>query len=906
MIAGWRFVDPSGDFLLPDPQDNNDLYFPLVNEAGLMSSITPMLRGDIKTDQNHFLMTPVSVLDLYSPQSARNFWVYVQDRGAWSATGNSAEQIAQKWSEPADCVTLQAGFLWHKVTRESSQMGLRAEITNFVPSNDDRLELMQITLTNVTTRPLALTPIAAIPIFGRSADNLRDHRHVTSLLHRVRLHEHGVLVRPSLSFDERGHQANRVTYAVLGTDEEGAPPDDFCPNVEEFIGEGGSLDWPESVVKRRGDWYPAGATFEGTEAIGALRFQEMSLDPAQSKSYIIMMAVIDDGIDPQRLVTRYGNKPKFDEWLQRTRVYWQEKLGTLVFKTFDSQFDLWLKWVRIQPILRRQFGNSFLPHHDYGRGGRGWRDLWQDCLALLVMEPGQIGDTLLANYGGVRIDGSNGTIIGRAPGEFVADRNNLARIWMDHGAWPFLTTKLYIDQSGDLAFLLQEQTYFRDQHIDRSRGIDAAWQPEQGTRLLASSGQMVRGTVLEHILLQHLVSFFNVGAHNNIKLEDADWNDGMDMAAEHGECVAFSSLYASNLRDLSRMTLELERTGVETIELADELMQLLDTLNKQVVYDSVADKQTRLQEYLVTCRHGWTGNKSAVRLRDVALDLGRKSDWMYNHLRSQEWIQNREGYAWFNGYYDNDGERVEGDHRNGVRMTLTGQVFALLGGVATDEQARQIVRSVDHYLLDPKVGGVRLNTDFGEVKLNLGRCFGFAYGTKENGAMFSHMAVMYAHALYSRGLVREGYTILDGIYQHCKNFSISRIYPGIPEYIDVKGRGAYAFLTGSASWLLLTWLTQAFGVRGNLGNLVLEPKLVREQFDAAGDANVETYFAARRLQVVYHNPTKLDYRAYRIAEVRLDDEPVAFERQAGAVVIARPTIAALDDHRMHRMEVSLG
>ena len=41
-------------------------------------------------------------------------------------------------------------------------------------------------------------------------------------------------------------------------------------------------------------------------------------------------------------------------------------------------------------MLRRIYGCSFLPHHDYGKGGRGWRDLWQDCLALLIMEPEQV------------------------------------------------------------------------------------------------------------------------------------------------------------------------------------------------------------------------------------------------------------------------------------------------------------------------------------------------------------------------------------------------------------------------------------------------------------------------------------------------------------------------------------
>lgn len=71
-----------------------------------------------------------------------------------------------------------------------------------------------------------------------------------------------------------------------------------------------------------------------------------------------------------------------------------------------------MRWVSFQPILRRIYGCSFLPHHDYGKGGRGWRDLWQDCLALLLMNPSGVRQMILDNYGGVRMDGSNATIIG--------------------------------------------------------------------------------------------------------------------------------------------------------------------------------------------------------------------------------------------------------------------------------------------------------------------------------------------------------------------------------------------------------------------------------------------------------------------------------------------------------------
>ena len=122
-----------------------------------------------------------------------------------------------------------AGFLWHSIERTNSTLGLRAEVTNVVPANADQVELMRVTLTNIGDQTLTLTPTAAIPIYGRSADNLRDHRHVTSLLHRTRTQRYGVTVKPTLSFDERGHQPNTITYAVLGVDADGTPPIEFFP-----------------------------------------------------------------------------------------------------------------------------------------------------------------------------------------------------------------------------------------------------------------------------------------------------------------------------------------------------------------------------------------------------------------------------------------------------------------------------------------------------------------------------------------------------------------------------------------------------------------------------------------------------------------------------------------------------
>ena len=156
---------------------------------------------------------------------------------------------------------------------------------------------------------------------------------------------------------------------------------------------------------------------------------------------------------------------------------------------------------------------------------------------------------------------------------------------------------------------------------------------------------------------------------------------------------------------------------------------------------------------------------------------------------------------------------------------------------------------------------------YSDMAIGLGRMFGFAYGEKENGAVFSHMTVMYANALYQRGFIREGYKALQTLADTALDFDTSRIYPGIPEYFNAEGRGMYAYLTGAASWYMLTLITEVFGVKGSFGDLVIEPKLVKEQFDDDGNAGVHLEFAGNTFVIRYHNAEKKDYGAYQISEV---------------------------------------
>lgn len=893
----YRFIDNDGSFRLEGAENDRGLYFPIAGEGGLKCAITPNLCGDAKIDQNHFILEPTSIMDLAEKRQSRNFWCRINGKKIWSATGMSALQEAQRLTEDQEKSAVEAGYMWHKTIRESQYAGLGAQITNFVDLRKN-VEIMHVVLRNITDEDISVTPVAAIPIYGRSADNIRDHRHVTSLLHRIKTTAYGVHVTPTLSFDERGHQINDWTYYVEGMAGNGDAPECFYPEYEQFVGAGGTLTWPEAVLLDKSG-VESGYCCNGQEAMGAIRFTEDTLAPGESREYMILIGATRDEKEISRIRDTYCNPIAVKEQFNMCCNYWKSK-NRIHYHTGDEQFDQFMNWVNFQPELRRIYGCSFLPHHDYGKGGRGWRDLWQDCLALLIMDPKSVRDMLVSNFSGVRIDGTNATIIGDKMGEFKADRNGITRVWMDHGVWPLMTTKLYLEQTGDMSILYRKVPYFKDRQVMRGTAIDENW--NKGIWQEDENGKRYEGTVIEHLILQALCAFYEVGEHNHIRLRDADWNDAIDMAGYRGESVAFTNAYAKNLQDLGELLIAESKRGVESISLLKEIMLLLQ--DDSEMYDDVRQKCKILQDFTECCKHTVSGTQTDFSTKSLGKNLINKALWMKKHIAVTEWIEVG-GYGWFNGYYDDNGCRVEGKQKDGsVRMMLTGQVFSIMAGTASEEQIGYITKAVDKYLYDEDCGGYRLNTDFNEIKTDMGRMFGFAYGEKENGGVFSHMAVMYANALYERGHAKEGFKALKALYKQSMNFEKSRIYPGIPEYFGKDGRGLYHYLTGAASWYMLTVVTCMFGIRGRMGDLVIAPQLLKAQFDDRHRAGVRIVFQGIHWDIDIENPKLLDAGEYQVTSARLDAD-IMLPTDDGICCCNRQIIESLDTASEHKICITL-
>ena len=905
--TGWEFTDELGSFKWKNPHAVNDLYFPICNEAGMMASVTPQLHGDATIGQHTFLRLPLVMQDLHNTRSARNFWIYTEEHGAYSISGNSARQLSEIYENDYRVqTTIHGTFLSHTLIRDDRNAGIRSEVTIFSPVTEDKVEIVRIRIANISAATISFVPTTAFPVYGRSADSLRDHNHWTSLSHRMELNEYGMVIKPEMQHDESGHRPNNTSYFVFAVGGDGEKPVGQFPTVFEFIGNG-NFNWPEAVVKNFTPYKVPPHRRDGMEAVGAIRFAGKSLRPGESCEYIVIEGATDEKASMLRCIERYGDLGKTQCALDENNAYWQEKVRRIDFRTADRHFDRWMHWVALQPILRKIYGNSFLPHFDYGKGGRGWRDLWQDSLALLLQDPDAMKASLAANFGGVRLDGSNATIIRKELGEFIADRNKISRVWMDHGVWPYFTLKLYIDQTGDLDVMMLEETYWKDHQTRRAKDHDTVWNPSDGAMQRTKEGVIYRGSIIEHILVQHLTCFCNVGEHNNMKLEDADWNDLLDLANQKGETVPFSAFYGWNLISIANLLLKYkEASGVEDILLFDELLHLT-SLESPFDYGSPVAKQLRLEQYYAKLEEGFCGKKKAVSIALLAAELNRMGTSVLEHVRNSEWIESKSGHGFFNGYYNNDGQRVDGDCEDGPRMNLTAQTFAIMSGAATDQQVERAYRAAQEILKDPKTGGYRLTTPLGSNRWNFGRGFAVVYGEKETGGAFNHMIVMFLNGLYRRGFVKEGFEVLSSIYRLANDTERAKIYPGIPEYISSEGQGKYHYLSGSASWLLMTVITQMYGIGGDYGDLVLQPKLVRKQFDAEGNATANAWFLGRRIVVTYRNPGRLEYGTYATGAISINGKQIPVHPVDGNTVrigkdLLRTALVAGSDNQI---EVSL-
>lgn len=111
-------------------------------------------------------------------------------------------------------------------------------------------------------------------------------------------------------------------------------------------------------MKNLSDFCTSGSSFEGFEAVGALRFKTVALAPSESKTYIIALGINEDLKETENYAKNFCREEAFNKALKENIHFWNNKLEGLSFSSGDKNLDKWMKWVTLQPILRRIYGPS--------------------------------------------------------------------------------------------------------------------------------------------------------------------------------------------------------------------------------------------------------------------------------------------------------------------------------------------------------------------------------------------------------------------------------------------------------------------------------------------------------------------------------------------------------------------
>ena len=128
------------------------------------------------------------------------------------------------------------------------------------------------------------------------------------------------------------------------------------------------------------------------------------------------------------------------------------------------------------------------------------------------------------------------------------------------------------------------------------------------------------------------------------------------------------------------------------------------------------------------------------------------------------------------------------------------------------------------------------------------------------------------------------------------------LYPGVPEYFDNDGRGLYSYLTGAASWYMLTMITSVYGVHGELGDLVISPALMPKQYNEKGDAKISLMFAGHGFYVMIHNPDKIMPDDAKIKSALCDGKNIE-NIEKMSVRISKEDIDKLSREKRHVIEI---
>jgi len=419
----------------------------------------------------------------------------------------------------------------------SEVAGVRAEITLFVPTGSEVL-VEDVTLTNVSQQPLTLD---AIPFVEYTHfDALKQFTNADWVPQTMQSVAHdggeGRKLLAQFAFMNRDIRQTYLTATV--------PASSFETCRARFLGDNEYGTYADPLSLKQ----PELSSYEALRGdnVGALMLPLGTLQPGASKRFRVLLTQ-QEGTRAESLarakaaLAQFETDAQTDAALLAMRKYWDEYLGKLQVKTPSAALDSMVNIHNPRQCFMTKNWSRDLSLYQLGFGGRGigFRDSSQDIMGVLSSMPGEAKELLEKLLSVQKADGSamhqfyaSTMVANEGDSREHHDRPNY---YGDDQLWIVLAVCAYLKETGDLAFLQQEISFY-DKQLELP--------------------QRERGTVLEH--LKRAVEFTrkDVGAHGLPRLGFADWNDTVNLK-QGAESLFVANLYGKALLELIELCGEL-------------------------------------------------------------------------------------------------------------------------------------------------------------------------------------------------------------------------------------------------------------------------------------------------------------------------------------------------------------
>jgi cellobiose phosphorylase len=434
------------------------------------------------------------------PRETVGKFIYIRDDDSgkwWCANGYPPTRRLKQWQ-----CTHGLGY----TTIESEHDGVGAQITYFVPVDEDPCELWLVSVENRSprTRHLSVFEYAEFALGNYKEE--ATWREFYILFNRTR-HARGRIyaastqwIKYAAAWQSVGAEGNNIALDVQAVLASSRRPDGCETERYKFVGLYRDLKDPAAVADG-GDL--AGEPYvEGRDACGAMQ-HKLTLKPGEKAEFVMLLgAVPADARDASALTKKYLTVAKAKRELARRKAWWAGVLESPRIETPDGDLNRWANiWLRYQAgnlaWWSRNVGYCYMGIYGYGT-----RDECQDLIAHLPSDPAHVRRTILERlacwmYEDGRVVHSSSQTTRR--GDFTNHSDDPTNL-------QFIVSK-YVRETGDFHILREDVPYYESQdHGDLFEHCMRGWQ-----------------------------RFFNQFSERGLPLIlSADWNDAFDQAGHRG------------------------------------------------------------------------------------------------------------------------------------------------------------------------------------------------------------------------------------------------------------------------------------------------------------------------------------------------------------------------------------